>query len=220
MGVVGGELAFGVAVVAPVPFVLALAALSLDGDAAGCDVVVHIHIADVESDGLDAGVRPERRLDGEGDDELDGVPDAFRGGLPAPSRLDARFFVNALEIPEPARAANVGELVNVYIEGEEFGRLVRAPPELRFAQVAVDLPYGVVRDDLADLGLGARGRGRLALPCFLEVVGHAAPRFAVPTVPNECGGDDDRDCNEDEDEDEGSFHIRGVPFARRGLGGV
>ena len=211
VGIDGGELAFGVAVVAPVPLVLALAALGLDGDAAGCDLVVHIQVADVESDGLDAGVRPEGCLDGDGNDELDGVPDAFRRGLPAPSRFDARLFMDAFEVPEPALAANVRELVNVHIEGEEFGRLVDAPPKVRFAQVVVDLLYGVVGDDLADLAFGERGRGRLAPPCFLEGVGHAAPgRAAVPTVPNECEADDDRDCNEDEDED--SFHSRRRSF--------
>ena len=201
VGIDGGELAFGVAVIAPVPLVLALAAHGLDGDAAGCDLVVHIQIADVESDGLDAGVRPEGCLDGDGDDELDGVPDAFRRRLPAPSRFDARFFVDAFEVPEPALAANVGELVNVHIEGEEFGRLVGAPPKVRFAQVVVDLLYGVVGDDLADLAFLARGRGRLA------------PQCAV--VPSDYEADDGRDRNEDED----SFHSRGRSF-RRGVGRV
>ena len=80
----GGELAFAVAFIAPVPLVFTLAALGFDADAAGRDVVVLVEVADVESDGLDAGVRAEGGGNGEGDDDVDGVPDASRGGLAAP----------------------------------------------------------------------------------------------------------------------------------------
>ena len=80
----GGELAFAVAFIAPVPLVFTLAALGLDADAAGRNAFVLVHVADVESNGLDAGVRAEGGGNGEGDDEVDGVPYASRGGLAAP----------------------------------------------------------------------------------------------------------------------------------------